>query len=87
VILARASLIAPSRGRGSLTEQVTCDLIWLHITPADRVEHIRVQASARGFEVVWFMLGDDPLTARINARLICRTAIANTPALLDWKIA
>ena len=87
MILARASLIAPSRGRGSLTEQVTCDLIWLHVTPADRVEHIRVQASTRGFEVVWFMLGDDPLAARTKARLICRTAIVNTPALLGWKIA
>ena len=87
MILARASLIAPPNGTGSLTEQVTCDLIWLHVTPADRVEHIRVRTSPRGFEVVWFMVDDDPLTAGTKAQMICHTAIAHTPALLNWKIA
>jgi len=85
-MLARAALIAPADPAGWPTAQVACDLIWLHVTPPDRVEHIRVRSSRRGFDIVWFMLADDPGTARVRAQMICHDAITGTPLLMGWQV-
>lgn len=84
-MLVRASLIAPAGGPITLTAKLACDLLWLRVAPADRVEHIRVQAGAHGFEIVWFMLGEDPCEASKKAHAICLNAIVTTPALSGWQ--
>lgn len=85
MILVRASLVAPVCCSITLTEQLACDLLWLRVTPSDRVEHIRVQTGAHGFEIVWFMLGDDQIEANKKAHAICLNAIITTPALAGWQ--
>jgi hypothetical protein len=87
VIVTRTALIAPPGGSRRLSQQLACDLLWLHVKPDHQVEHIRVQAEVEGFHIVWFMLGTDEPGARERARSICHDTISTTPALLDWRVA
>ncbi|MFR9778908.1 hypothetical protein ACL02O_23010 [Micromonospora sp. MS34] len=44
------------------------DLLWAHMRPEDRVEHIRVRAGPGAMEVVLFLLASDEATATEKAR-------------------
>ena len=86
VIVVRTAFIAPQGVSERPGEQFVMDLIWLSVTPRDRIEHVRVLAGPRGFDVVWFALGDDSEAARLNAKRICQRAIQATPVLADWWV-
>jgi hypothetical protein len=87
VIVVRTAFIAPQGISNRPGEQFVIDLIWLCVTPEDRVEHVRVLAVPRGFHIVWFMLGRSEKAARAIALSIGRRVAAATPILREWDIS
>ena len=86
MIVIRTAFLAPQGVLDRPGEQFVCDLIRLCALPRDRVEHVRVLAGPRGFDVVWFLLSDNESAARHAAESISRRVIAATPLLANWGV-
>ncbi len=87
MIVIRSAFVAPQGAVDRPGEQFVSDLIELCALPADRLEHVRVLAGPRGFEVVWFLLADSEPDALGVVESLSRRVIAATPLLANWWIA
>jgi hypothetical protein len=84
---------------GSVPAEVVTDLLWLHATAQDRIEHIRVHAAQNRMIVVFFTL-DNEYAVRVNAqrpvedadssedplRRLCRRMIRASSAMPGWQV-
>ncbi|GAA1973684.1 hypothetical protein [Kitasatospora viridis] len=86
------TLTAPTpRGRTGIGAPVLTDLLWVHATAADRVEHITVREAPDGtsYAAGLFLRPADSTAGQesheLTALHLCRTAIDNSPALTGWR--
>jgi hypothetical protein len=84
---------------GSVPAEVVADLLWVHATAQDRIEHIRVHVAPCRMIVVFFTL-DNEYAVRVNApgpvdasdssddplRRLCRRMIRASSVLPGWQV-
>ncbi|MFE0463907.1 hypothetical protein ACFW1A_32095 [Kitasatospora sp. NPDC058965] len=86
----RAAAYATGAGPTAVGPQVLSDILWANARPDDRVEHISVHAGAdrQSYTAGLFLLpttsDPGPDACAGTALRLCRTAIANSPALVGW---
>lgn len=63
------------------------DALWLHVRASCGIEHIRVRTLSGGIvSVVFFVAVESADEAKRQVRLVCESAIANSPIMMTLLV-
>ncbi|MDH2424610.1 hypothetical protein [Sphaerisporangium sp. TRM90804] len=79
------TLSHPAERKGDITPSGLVDLIWVHTSIDDRLEHIHARAWPGGIDVVFFLAVTSSALASTRAGAISLRAISSAPALRGWS--
>jgi hypothetical protein len=82
--------IGLTRGEGgerwSLPGTAVADLVWVHSTREEGVEHLRARAGPDEIDIVLFLCVPKANSAEETAARICSRVVECVPALRGWSL-